>query len=38
MEITSVVIFVCSVALVGAIAYSIWGRLAASSSWTSDGL
>ena len=38
MEITSVVIFVCSVALVGAIVYSIWCRVADSNRWTSDGL
>jgi hypothetical protein len=35
---TSEIIFVCSVALVGAIAYLIWGRVASSSGWTSDGL
>ena len=37
MEFTSVLILVCSIALLAAILYSLW-TYAALSSWTSDGL
>jgi hypothetical protein len=38
MEIASVFIVVCSIALLVAIAYLVWGHLADKTGWISDGL